>query len=134
MYYISGDAEYELRVKDATKTSIKSSLMGNNNDFSKKTRLRGSSVLGRQIASRHESLNVDEKCYDNDYKSNKSVTVGKGSLTKQLLSQGLLSPKMLADLQKEWEKQQTSHSMDDDHNFTTSKSRKFKRTSRKPRK
>lgn len=38
----------------------------------------------------------------------------KGHLTERLLSQGLLSPKMLAELQREWKQQDSEDGQDDD--------------------
>ncbi|XP_014670321.1 PREDICTED: ATP-dependent RNA helicase SUPV3L1, mitochondrial-like [Priapulus caudatus] len=135
-----GDTDYELspqKLKGQRQTKASELLeensitnTGRRMSASESTRLQGSSVLGRRIKLKesHESENLD----------NMSVSVGRGSLTQQLLKQGLLTPRMLSDLQREWASQQggrldDDQSTDNDHKNSGSKS-KYKRTIRKPRK
>lgn len=44
----------------------------------------------------------------------KGVDVGKGRLTERLLAQGILTPNMLQELKKEWDKQQDNSSSEPD--------------------
>lgn len=47
-----------------------------------------------------------EEVPDSDQSSN--YKIGQGKLTKELLAQGLLTPKMLQTLQSEWEQSKSS--------------------------